>query len=107
MNTHEGPGGLFESMLLSALETHWRERFLHDGVRISVPTAVHHAYEARRLGHCPRRPELPWWRCLGGAMALIRMYRRMAEQLRTYGSSECLEALDSWYEKSLDLQELN
>ena len=90
----------------STLETRAREDMLRRGVHGSVPVAVRHAYEAWRLGHCPRRQEQPWYRCLNGAMALIRMYGRMADRLGTSGSFECPEALDGWYEELLDLQEM-
>lgn len=94
-------------MLFRTIDALHKERLLKIGVRHSVPAAVRHAYTAREMGCCPRKPDRPWHRCLQGALAFIRMHSRMAERLGTPDAIDLLTELDSWYQELLDVQEMS
>lgn len=72
----------------------------------SVEVAMKHAYEARRLGHCPRSTSRPYYKCINGAIAFTRMVLRMADKRDDPWIPEIRERLLENLEELFDLQEL-
>jgi hypothetical protein len=93
---------LFQAVIRN-LDTNHRERLLHVAVQHSVPVAVQHVYSAKDMGHSAR----PWYRCLQGTLAFIRMHSTMAERLGTPYAIDLLPELNQWYQQLLDLQEMS